>query len=395
MNLSKKHILITICDEHFSTKNLNSAVALYLTQFIDEFQKNGAVVEVYPNKNLIEHKGVTSSNKFKLVKKIIKKIVYKSYLNRIATKKLNFGLNLSDELKPRLDKFDLVIEFLTWGSSTYSIIDKTKKTKYLVIYDSPLATQWHEIYNQKLNANHPIIKNENAALLKSDAIIVYAESMKQYLLKNQQMDSNKIHCLPCILWKESTSENIEKSVIGFIGSFLKWHKVENLVFAFNELANDYPNIELKLIGYGQEWLNINKLVKKSPYHHRIQMPGFVDEKELQRLKNEMLVGVMPGSNWYGSPLKLFEYADAEIAIIAPNTPVVKDLFNAHEVLFIDEKNEVQSLVENIKLYLKNADLRKDKVDKAKEKMKTIYAKQNQMRNFIKLCNELIENGAQK
>jgi glycosyltransferase involved in cell wall biosynthesis len=81
---------------------------------------------------------------------------------------------------------------------------------------------------------------------------------------------------------------------------------------------------------------------------RIELPGFVSEEQLVKYKEMMMIGVMPGSNWYGSPLKLFEYAQSSIAIVAPETPAVIDLFTEDEVLFIDKNNSRQSLVQQPK-----------------------------------------------
>jgi glycosyltransferase involved in cell wall biosynthesis len=42
-------------------------------------------------------------------------------------------------------------------------------------------------------------------------------------------------------------------LIGFIGSFLSWHRVDLLVDAFIEIAPEFPLARLALLGYGQEW----------------------------------------------------------------------------------------------------------------------------------------------
>src|SRR5207249_2160599 len=39
----------------------------------------------------------------------------------------------------------------------------------------------------------------------------------------------------------------------------------------------------------------------------------------------MDLAVMPSSNWYGSPVKLFEYGAMARAVIAPDTPPVREI----------------------------------------------------------------------
>ena len=80
----------------------------------------------------------------------------------------------------------------------------------------------------------------------------------------------------------------------------------------------------------------------------VDLPGFVSEEELQEYKRMFTIAIMPGSNWYGSPLKLFEYAFAQIPFIAPSTPTVRSIFKEEvDCLFIDEQNEAGSLMEKL------------------------------------------------
>src|SRR5690606_12590432 len=96
-----------------------------------------------------------------------------------------------------------------------------------------------------------------------------------------------IEVIPCIAWKHKVNykKNNDDLNIGFIGSFLSWHKVELLLYAFNQIASKYQNIKLHLIGFGEEWKKINDLVQQSPFVSRIHMPGFVSETELDEIKS--------------------------------------------------------------------------------------------------------------
>jgi glycosyltransferase involved in cell wall biosynthesis len=120
---------------------------------------------------------------------------------------------------------------------------------------------------------------------------------------------------------------------------------------------------------------INEKVRASGFSDRIELPGFVSEEQLVKYKEMMMIGVMPGSNWYGSPLKLFEYAQSSIAIVAPETPAVIDLFTKDEVLFIDKNNSRQSLVQNLRVLLQNDVLRNGLIQTASEKMNGEYSQE--------------------
>ena len=78
------------------------------------------------------------------------------------------------------------------------------------------------------------------------------------------------------------------------------------------------------------------------------------EAELLNYKTWFSVAIMPGSNWYGSPLKLFEYAQSQIPFIAPTTKTVVSIFqeNAH-CLYIDPTDEANSLLEKLTYSIQN------------------------------------------
>ena len=49
----------------------------------------------------------------------------------------------------------------------------------------------------------------------------------------------------------------------------------------------------------------------------------------------MHIGIMPGSNWYGAPNKLFEYGAMKMAVIAPSTPTITYLFSQDDMIFFE------------------------------------------------------------
>ncbi|MGQ0827759.1 MAG: glycosyltransferase, partial [Bacteroidota bacterium] len=127
------------------------------------------------------------------------------------------------------------------------------------------------------------------------------------------------------------------------------------------------------------------------FKERVEMTGFVNEEKLEELKETFMIGVMPGSNWYGSPLKLFEYAQAGIPIIAPDAPTIKDLFTSNDILFIENKNPLKSLQINLLKLLADEELRNKLSANAGDKMKTVYSKSNQISTFILLIEKILNS----
>ncbi|MDX2283447.1 MAG: glycosyltransferase family 4 protein [Bacteroidia bacterium] len=280
-------------------------------------------------------------------------------------------------LLKRLESADCthILEFLTYGSDLGLRLSRRSGAQLHVIYDSPLNTQNYELYGVYTVFRGLIERRERASVAHAAGLICYSGAVRAYLAARTRLPARVLE-LPCLLWKPVPEPEPHPGElnIGFIGSFLVWHRVEWLIAAFNEVAGEFPEARLQLIGYGQEWPRMSALAQESPYAARIEVPGFVDDAALNAYKARMDIGVMPGSNWYGSPLKLFEYAQCGIAMIAPDTPTVRGIFEAEtEALFVDAREPQRSLAAQLRRLLADAALRARLGAAARRKMETQYA----------------------
>jgi glycosyltransferase involved in cell wall biosynthesis len=397
--MKKNKVLVSIFIPGFNFNNPNSAVAIYLHTLADALLKNHFEVDLFPSPSSCT--AFTTSGppgKLHFFKKKLKNFVKKNF-RFLYFSLVNFNYFRGQKAifdAADFDKdYEVFIEFLTLGSSYSSALKKRYKKPFILIYDSPLPEQFVEMHGTETIQVRDICNAEKTSLENADLIICYSNAVKKHI-ENAAKVKARIEIMPCIVWKDDLIRNVDETsaqVIGFIGSFLSWHKVEVLVKAFEKIALSYPSVVLKLIGYGEEWDTIKMLKEASPFSERIIMTGFVTEQELAMHKSTFTIAVMPGSNWYGSPLKLFEYAQAGIPLIAPETPTVLDLFQSgKEALFIDKNRPVESLTELMDELLKNSTKRKMLSEAASLKMNTIFAKDNQMNNFIALVQETINNG---
>ncbi|MBK9193327.1 MAG: glycosyltransferase [Crocinitomicaceae bacterium] len=394
-------IFVIISDSQFSFSNLNSAVANYLLSLKDNLEKDGFQVKTFPSS---ERKGAFTESKmqpvrFQVLKKLFKALLPSIYNDLIIRSKIKASEKLLREIRCN-EAPDLIIEFLTAGSKTGFELKKIWKKPLLIIMDSPLREQFQDMYGRAFTAGKKIDDFERLSIESADSIICYSETMSRFVSEKYKI-SGKVNVFPCIIYKNqsdqfNTEDKVNKSpLIGFIGSFLSWHKVELLVSAFKEIHVKFPDVRLVLIGYGVEWERIKKQVHDFGMNDCVEMPGFVNEQMLNEYKKKLTIGVMPGSNWYGSPLKLFEYAQSSIAIIAPETPVVKELFTKEEALFIDDNNSLQSLVQNMRLLLTDNALRMSLISNAYKKMQGSYSRESQGRIFSQIVMKTIENGIKK
>lgn len=371
-----KKVLIVVGIPNFDYSNEKSAVSSFLVEIKLAFEKKG--IDVHFPKNSSKIVTLTSEEvKQNGIKGLFKSLIkrwpwfYYTLANRIYFTKQD---GLIDEFSSK-DNFTHIVEFHTAGSTFGIELAKLFNAKLSVIFDSPVDEQFLKMYGTKTLYWNRIKQSEKLTLESADNLMVYSKACEDFIVTKYNIDS-AINILPCVINKVPIKNEPGLTFkIGFIGSFLSWHKVDMLVKAFQIFnAKISENSKLYLIGYGEEWTKIKTMVKESGLEKTIVLPGFVSEEELNQYKKDFSIAIMPGSNWYGSPLKLFEYAQCGIPFIAPETKTVKSIFrNKEHCLFVDSADELNSLVEHITFLYENKMERLEMGCRAREYYESNYS----------------------
>lgn len=121
---------------------------------------------------------------------------------------------------------------------------------------------------------------------------------------------------------------LERSVVvGFVGSFQPWHGLDLLLEAVAGVPDEL-RVSLLLVGDGPERESVLARAARSGLADRVRAPGAVPAGEVPRMLAACDIGVLPGSNSYGQPMKLVEYAAAGIPSVAPDLPPVREVLRA-------------------------------------------------------------------
>lgn len=119
-------------------------------------------------------------------------------------------------------------------------------------------------------------------------------------------------------------------VIGFCGWFVQWHRLPSLIEQFAAIANAEPRAHLLLAGEGPLEPSLIALLNSLNMHQRFTITGAVPHAEMPGCLAAMDIGVVPHSNEYRSPIKVFEYMAAGCAIVAPSTEPISQVLT-HDV----------------------------------------------------------------
>ena len=147
-----------------------------------------------------------------------------------------------------------------------------------------------------------------------------------------------------------------KRVIGWIGSFRKFHGLDTVIDAFASVAEMYGDTILVLVGDGLERASLEEKVEELNLKHRVFFAGRKPYKQIPALIKVFDVAIVSADSkesFHYSPLKLREYLMAGIATIAPNAGEIPQVFEAGKHLLLYEPGEHQSLSQKIDLLLKN------------------------------------------
>jgi len=118
-------------------------------------------------------------------------------------------------------------------------------------------------------------------------------------------------------------------VLGFVGSIFPWHGVDLIIEAVAHLRQQGKNVQAMIIGDGNIRKELEALADSFHLTDEIRFVGSVAQRDTFAYTELCDILIMPKSNAYGSPVKIFEYALSAKPCIVPNTSPVTDVFE-HE-----------------------------------------------------------------
>ncbi len=113
-------------------------------------------------------------------------------------------------------------------------------------------------------------------------------------------------------------------VIGFTGAFFPWHGVALLIDALPEVFRRVPDAAALLVGEGPERPALEARVRECGLSERVRFAGWIGHERLPEHIAAFDVAVMPDSNEYGSPMKIFEYMAMGKPVVAPRLGPLED-----------------------------------------------------------------------
>ncbi len=311
----------------------------HMRGMVKGFREEGHIVEVLVlgNKPIPEVSKTNSKSIKDFLKKITPKILWRTIkeiqllrFDKFAAQKLKHAIILHQP--------DLVYERSAWMSNGSSKIIKSFRINHVVEINAPFEDEVKKFENA-----HSLLsflgKRKLKNLLKSASLCLpITSSLKNHLIQSYEISTDNCLVVPNaidleeIQFSDLRIKDIRESlsiknepIIGFVGSIFPYHGVDRLIKAIGKLKNS--NAIALIVGDGYLIPELKSLAFNLGIDSRIHFTGSIPKKEIYDYIGAMDIVVLPNTEWYCSPVKLFEYGSMGKIIIAVNKPGVTDIMS--------------------------------------------------------------------
>lgn len=311
------------------------------------------------------------TGRFKNFKKFTPKIIWETTRDAAL---IRFDKKQAKVLESHILKFrpDVIYERIAYLQNSGIKMAKKYGIKHVSEINAPYPHERVSFSGKSLLLSKAR-KRELEILQMSDGISVVSSALKNHLVKIYPPAAAKIKVVPNAVnpskatFPEGKPEELkagykidDELVIGFVGSMFPYHGVDILIKAFAKFPKDFK-ARLLIVGDGSILHELKALARSLEIFHKIIFTGSLPHREVYGHIKIMDICCMPKSNWYGSPVKIFEYGILQKPVIAPAEvpmydvmgpddaelvkPNVDDFFGALKKL-IDDKNRRKTIAAN-------------------------------------------------
>jgi len=170
--------------------------------------------------------------------------------------------------------------------------------------------------------------------------------------------------------RELRIEN-DEVVAGFVGTFGPWHGLEKLAEAIKSIP-DNVRVRFLLVGSGSLHAEVEKQLEAETAAGRVIFTGAVSHDRVPKLLDACDILVAPhvpladGSEFFGSPTKIFEYMAMGKGIVASRLGQIGEVLVDQETALLVEPGNVEELRSALVRLIESEELRRRLGAKARE-----------------------------
>lgn len=281
---------------------------------------------------------------------------------------LQIGYNLIVYLRLRkvVNVFqpDFIYERYALYNFSGVMVSKFHDVPLILEVNTPYAYAWDKYYKVYLKKLAKTV--ERKVLVAANHIFTVTHVQKEFLgtkgidLENISVAHNAIDPNEFGTHIES-SKIIEKNenavVVGFVGTMNRWQGIPTFKKVVPDVLHRNENVIFLFVGDGEYRQQLESRISQLGLSDRVVFTGRRKHKEVPSLMRLMDIGVLPDSNDYGSPMKIFEYMAIGAAIVAPKVGPVTEVVVDGQTGLIINRGDASEMTEAILLLAKNKNQR--------------------------------------
>jgi len=252
-----------------------------------------------------------------------------------------------------------------------------------------------ERYSGRISLLFEIIRKVEMLNLKNADVIIVVSNVQKRKLLEEGIEPDRIlvnpNCVnPRMFHPSSDPSEIkdryqlhDKTVVGWVGTFGFWHGVDLLASVIPCVVKRNKKIHFMLIGEGETRDEVERAIEEEHLNAFVTFTGMVPHDEVPKYLAACDILVLPytpfrdGSEFFGSPIKLFEYMAMGKGIVASNLGQIGEVLRHNDNAYLIKPGDRRELMRGIFELAKDDVLRKRLGSKARKDVVAKYTwKQN-------------------
>ena len=240
---------------------------------------------------------------------------------------------------------------------------------------------------------------ERLKLSRADRCIVVSSALRDHLSELHGVPKDKIGVVPNGADPElfsgetaasrSIPENIRSGVVvGFVGSFQAWHGTDLLSEMTLSLGRRHPEVRFLFVGDGPERQRVAE--RLSELSDRVHFTGSVPHDEVAGFVAAFDVGVVSDAGFYMSPLKVFEWMAAEVAVVAPRLGPLEEVIQDGAEGLLFEPGNAEDLSRAVEQIVVDQEKRRSLGASARRRIVESLTWRHNAARVLELCAEAVE-----
>lgn len=285
------------------------------------------------------------------------------------------ALSINPDLRSELEMFgpfELIYERYSLWSYSAMEFAQDKGIPGILEVNSPLIAEQSQ--HRGLIDRQSAEQVANRVFAAATTLIAVSNEVKTYLMN--YVDGSKVRVIPngvncdrfCAVSSATPSETF---TVGFVGTLKPWHGLPILAEAFARLHQRVPNAKLLIVGDGPERENFAAELTARGLDMHTQFTGAVNPDEIPKYLAAMDVAVAPypaQSDFYFSPLKVYEYMAAGLPVVVSKIGQLADLIDTEVNGILCPPGDAIALVDALEKLWRSPTLRHSLGQAARQKV---------------------------